>query len=199
VKRVDCLEHLSTLVTDQLVVIGMAGANWEWNQLSQHQGNMKIGSMGNATAVGLGMAMSLPHRRVIVLDSDGSVLLDLATLTTLGTYRPPNLSIFVFDNEVYSGSGISQPSATAFHTDIEAIARGAGIPDPVTVRDLDGFVRCADGSTSASRLTYCVAKVAEDLSAQALSKPTKDFLEHKYHFVRYIEATEHVTIFPTHG
>jgi sulfopyruvate decarboxylase subunit beta len=199
-KRVDCLSYLSSLITDQLIVLGMAGANWEWNHLSQHPGNMKIGSMGNATAVGLGMALALPHRRVIVIDSDGSVLLDLATLTTIGTYRPANLSVFVFDNEMYSGSGISQPSATAFHTDLAAMAAGAGVPDPVTVTDLAGFTRYADASTTgADGLVYCVAKVVEDTASQQLAKPTKDFLENKYHFVRYIEQSEGVTILPWNG
>jgi thiamine pyrophosphate-dependent acetolactate synthase large subunit-like protein len=196
-KRLECLRYLSTLVTDQLVVIGMAGANWEWNHLSQHPGNMKIGSMGNATAVGVGMALAMPHRRVIVLDSDGSVLLDLATLTTIGTYRPANLAVFVFDNEMYSGSGISLPSATAFNTDLGAMAAAAGVPDPVTVTDLAGFVACADASATGP--VYCVAKVEEDTDSQRLAKPTMDFLENKYQFLRYIEQTEGTAILPTHG
>ena len=193
-KRVECLRHLNTLVTDQLIVLGMAGANWEWNQLSQHPGNMKIGSMGNATAVGLGMALAMPHRRVVVIDSDGSVLLDLATLTTIGTYRPANLAVFVFDNEMYAGTGISLPSATADHTDLAAMAAAAGIPDPVTVTDLDGFIACASRAA-----VYCVAKVAEDQETQQLDRPTVDFLENKYRFLRYIEQGEGVTILPSNG
>src|SRR5918997_5227909 len=105
-KRIECLRLLAPLVTDELVVIGMTGANWEYRHLSQHEGNMTIGSMGNAAAVGTGMALSLPHRRVIVFESDGSTMLDLSILTTMGTYQPANLKVFVFDNSVYSGSRI---------------------------------------------------------------------------------------------
>ena len=124
-ERIDCLKLLAPMITDELVAIGIAGVNWEWRSLSKHEGNMTIGSLGHTLAVGTGMALSLPHRRVIVLESDGSSLADLPCLTTIGTYRPPNLKVFVFDNELYSGSRISDPSATAYNTDLEQMARGA--------------------------------------------------------------------------
>lgn len=196
-KRIDCLTYLSGAVTNELVVIGMTGANWEWHQLSDRPANMKIGSMGNATAVGFGMAMSMPHRKVIVFDSDGSVLLDLATVATLGTYRPPNLVVFVFDNEVYSGSRISEPTATAFNADLELIASGAGVPAAKTVRDLHGFRAAAAAALHEESLAYIVAKVDEDVSSRVLPKPTMDYLESKYRFMRYIESEEHRSILPT--
>ncbi len=197
-KRFECLRILSPLITDELVVLGMTGIHWEWNHLSQHEGNMKIGSMGNAAAIALGMALSLPHRRVIGLESDGSTMLDLATLTTIGLYLPQNLKIFVFDNQVYSGSRISQPSATAHRASLEAIAKGAGIESAVTIRDIASFEREARLAVSQTGLRYVVVKVEEDTDARKLPKPTMDYLEHKYRFVRYIERTEGKTIFPTH-
>src|SRR5574342_435081 len=140
-KRFECLQILSRLITDELVVLGMTGIHWEWNHLSKHEGNMKIGSMGNAAAVALGMALGLPNRRVIGLESDGSTLLDLATITTIGRYLPDNLKIFVFDNEVYSGSRISQPTVTGVRASLEAIAKGAGINSAITIRDVESFER----------------------------------------------------------
>ena len=196
-KRIDCLRLIAPLVTDELVVIGMTGANWEYRHLSQHEGNMTIGSMGNAAAVGTGMALSLPRRRVIVFESDGSTMLDLSILTTMGTYQPANLKVFVFDNSVYSGSRISQPSATSFRTDLEAMARGAGIESTATIRDLASFEREAHAAIEQPGLRYMVVKIEEDLEARRLPKPTMDYLENKYRFVRYIERTEGKTIFPT--
>lgn len=197
-KRFACLEHLSRLITDELVVVGMTGIHWEWSHLlPDYEGNMKICSMGNATALGTGMALALPQRAVVVLDSDGSSLLDIPTLTTIGTYQPPNLRVFVFDNEVYSGSRISEPSATAYATDLEAMASAAGIASATTVRDVDAFVEATGKSFASPGPSYVVAKVDEDLAARKLPKPTRDYLEYKYRFVRYVERTENKTIFST--
>ena len=79
--------------------------------------------MGCAIGVATGLALALPHRKVIALDSDGSVLLSLFNLATLGNLRPKNLVVYVFDNGVYSGSRISYPTATAGNTDLVAMAR----------------------------------------------------------------------------
>jgi len=54
--------------------------------------------MGLASSIGLGLALHLPHEKVVVLDGDGSVLMNLGTLATLARYRPRNLVHFIFDN-----------------------------------------------------------------------------------------------------
>ncbi|MCH7569440.1 MAG: thiamine pyrophosphate-binding protein, partial [Deltaproteobacteria bacterium] len=137
--RYECLELLAPLVTDQLVVTSQSGQKIEWGHLSNHEGNLLLGMMGCALGVGIGLALALPHRRVIVLESDGSILLSLSSLATLANLNPHNLGVFVFDNEVYSGSRISHPTATAGKTDLTAMARGAGIQHSITVRDIEGF------------------------------------------------------------
>lgn len=195
-RRFDCLKLLEPMITDELVVVGIAGANWEWRQISEHEGNIFISSLGHALAVGTGVALSLPHRRVIVFESDGSSLADLPCLTTIGTYRPENLKVLVFDNQMYSGSRISEPSATAFNTDLEQMARGAGIPITATVRDLESFGKQVQAAFSQPGVCYIVAKIEEDVSARNLPKPRMDYLENKYHFLRYIERTEGKVILP---
>ena len=131
--RYECFEFLAPLITSQLVVGSLSGQRVEWGHLSQHEGNLLVASMGNALGIGLGLALVLPHRKVIVLESDGSLLLSLYNLPTLANLNPPNLVAFVFDNEVYGGTRISQPSATAGKTDLAAVARGAGIERTLTV------------------------------------------------------------------
>ena len=86
--RYECLQRLAAFITDQLVVTSLSGQKIEWAHLSDHDGNLLIGNMGNALGVGLGLALALPHRRVIVLESDGSVLLSLFNLPTLANLRP---------------------------------------------------------------------------------------------------------------
>ena len=109
--RYDCFEWLAPLLTDQLVVTSLSGQRVEWGHLSKRDADLNLGSMGNALAVGIGLALALPRRKVLVFESDGSVLLSLFNLPTLANLNPHNLAVFVFDNQAYSGTRISYPSA----------------------------------------------------------------------------------------
>jgi sulfopyruvate decarboxylase subunit beta len=188
--RYECLELLAGKITDQLVVTSQSGQRIEWSHLSKHEGNLLVGMMGCAVGVGLGLALALPHRKVIVLDSDGSVLLSLFNLATLGNLRPRNLLIYVFDNGVYSGSRISYPTATAGGTDLEAMARGAGIKKALTIRDIETFKGEGLGALEQSELAFVVCKVEESLMHREIPRPKTDLAENKYTFVRYLERTE---------
>ena len=199
-KRFDCLTALNERVTDELVVTSLSGTKAEWGVISgeDRDANLLLGSMGNVTAVGLGLAMSLPNRRVIVLESDGSVLMDLSCLTVIGTYQPANLTVIVFDNELYSGTRISQPTATAFRTSLEAMARGAGIEPATTVRDLEAFTRATEATVHDPGPHYIVAKVEEDPGGRTLRpKLNLDHLENKYRFQRHLERLEGHQILPS--
>lgn len=188
--RRNCLELLAGKMTDQLVVTSQSGQRIEWSHLSQHEGNLLVGMMGCAIGVGLGLALALPHRKVIVLDSDGSVLLSLFNLATLGNLRPKNLTVYVFDNGVYSGSRISYPTATAGNTDLEAMARGAGIKKALTIRDIETFRKAGLEALEQNELAFIVCKVEESLVHREIPRPTTDLAENKYTFVRYLERTE---------
>lgn len=188
--RYECLELLAPLVTDQLVVTSQSGQKIEWGHLSNHEGNLLLGMMGCALGVGIGLALALPHRKVIVLESDGSILLSLFNLATLANLNPHNLGVFVFDNGVYSGSRISYPTATAGKTDLTAMARGAGIQHSITVRDIEGFKKEGIAALSQNELRFIVCKVGESLLHREIPRPTMDLAENKYRFVRYLERTE---------
>jgi sulfopyruvate decarboxylase subunit beta len=192
--RYECLELLAGKMTDQLVVTSQSGQRIEWSHLSKHEGNLLVGMMGCAVGVGMGLALALPHRKVIVLDSDGSVLLSLFNLATLGNLRPNNLVVYVFDNGVYSGSRISYPTATAGNTDLEAMARGAGIKKALTLRDLETFKTEGLKALEQNELAFFVCKVDESLMHRAIARPNTDLAENKYTFVRYLERTEKTSI-----
>lgn len=188
--RHECLELLAARITDHLVITSQSGQRIEWSHLSDHEGNLPVGMMGCAVGVGMGLALALPHRRVLVLDSDGSILLSLFNLATLGNLRPRNLVVYVFDNGVYSGSRISYPTATAGHTDLEGMARAAGIRNAVTVRRIDEFKREGLAAFEREELGFVVCKVEESLMHREIPRPTVDLAENKYRFVRYLERTE---------
>jgi len=188
--RYDCLERLASRVTDQLVVTSLSGQKIEWAHLSERDGNLLIGNMGNALAVGLGLALALPHRKVIVLESDGSVLLSLFNLPTLASLHPENLLVFVFDNEVYSGSRISEPTATARGTDLRKMAEGAGIENAFMVRDLESFEQVMREGLAKNDLYFVVCKVEETLQHRDIPRTNIPPMENKFRFVRYLEKTE---------
>jgi sulfopyruvate decarboxylase subunit beta len=192
--RYECLELLGVNISDQLVVTSQSGQRIEWSHLSRHEGNLLVGMMGCAIGVGLGLALAIPHRKVIVLDSDGSVLLSLFNLPTLGNLQPKNLTVYVFDNGVYSGSRISYPTATAGNTDLEAVARGAGIKNAQTIRDLEAFKDKGLDALVRNELGFLVCKVEESLMHRQIPRPTTDLAENKYTFVRYLERTEKKTM-----
>jgi sulfopyruvate decarboxylase subunit beta len=85
-----------------------------------------LGSMGLASSIGLGLAIAQPGRRVMVLDGDGSVLMNLGTLTTIAHHAPDNYLLVILDNCCYGSTG-SQPSCTAGRTDLAAMAEAAGV------------------------------------------------------------------------
>ena len=192
--RYECLELLAARMTDQLVVTSQSGQRIEWSHLSKHEGNLLVGMMGCAIGVATGLALALPHRKVIALDSDGSVLLSLFNLATLGNLQPKNLIVYVFDNGVYSGSRISYPTATSGNTDLEAMARGAGINHAHTIRDIDDFKTKGLNTLAQNELAFLVCKVEESLIHREISRPTLDLAENKYRFVRYLERTERKSI-----
>ena len=197
--RYDCFEWLAPLLTDQLVVTSLSGQRVEWGHLSKRDADLNLGSMGNALAVGIGLALALPHRKVLVFESDGSVLLSLFNLPTLANLDPRNLAVFVFDNQAYSGTRISYPSATAGKTDLGAVARASGIEHAVTVSQLEDFKKQASGPLNESGPHFVVCKIEESLRHRKLSRSNVDLLETKYRFVRYLERTEGRAIFQGRG
>jgi thiamine pyrophosphate-dependent acetolactate synthase large subunit-like protein len=197
--RFQCFEFLVPLIKDELIIGSLSGQRVEWSHLSQHDGNLLVACMGGALGIGIGLALVLPHRKVLVFESDGSTLLSLYNLPTLGNLNPSNLAVFVFDNEIYSGTRISEPTATAGKTDLAAIARDCGIESATTVRDLDSFEREAKAALGQNGLRFVVCKIDQTTEHRQIQRSSEDLTEHKYRFVRYLERTEDKRIFLGRG
>ena len=105
--------------------------------------------LGYATAMCLGVALAAPDQRVYALEGDGSTIAGLATLTSIGRHRPPNLVVIVFDNGVYAtgvgvGEGVTEETGTSHGTRIAAVAVNCGIPaDRVTEVEAAGEFEAA--------------------------------------------------------
>jgi len=141
-------------------------------------------AMGLASSVGLGLAISRPELPVVVLDGDGSLLMNLGGLTTLARYRPRNLVHVVFDNESLLSVG-GFPTATSTGSDLAAIARGAGVPRTATVGTLEEFRAAFLAAQDAGELTTLVAKVEAVGPAAYVTDLT--LLENRFQFARHLK------------
>jgi thiamine pyrophosphate-dependent acetolactate synthase large subunit-like protein len=120
---------------DMLIVAGLGTTNWDLTAAGDDPLNFPLwGAMGGAAALGLGLALAQPERRVLVITGDGDMLMGMGTLATIAVQQPANLAVVVFDNERYGETGM-QHTHTAHDVDLAAIARGAGIESTATVRD----------------------------------------------------------------
>jgi len=144
------------------------------------------GSMGLASSIGLGLAMARPDLRVFVLDGDGSLLMNLGSLATIGSTRPPNLVVIVWDNAEYGTTG-GQPTATANGADLEAAARAMGAAATVTVRSPEALDAALARAIAEPGPWVIVAKVLE--SAPSV-KPPLDCVAIKQRFMAAIGQAE---------
>jgi thiamine pyrophosphate-dependent acetolactate synthase large subunit-like protein len=143
--RFDITKRLvGKLKNEEAVVGGIGNTNFDlWAAGHRPQNFYMLGSMGLAAPIALGVALAQPRRRVIGLEGDGSILMQLGCLATIAHLKPKNLAIIIMDNAAYQITG-SQPTATAFGADIVAIARGAGIERSVWADDESHFERLVD-------------------------------------------------------
>ena len=128
-KVLDRREVARMLLADRgelLVIAGLGAPAWDATDVGDHALNFPLwGGMGGAAAIGLGLALAQPERRVLLLTGDGELLMGMGSLATIGAQRPRNLSVVVLDNERYGETGM-QVSHTAFGVDLAAVAKACG-------------------------------------------------------------------------
>jgi thiamine pyrophosphate-dependent acetolactate synthase large subunit-like protein len=193
-KRFDCLKALAEFAGDALVVSSAGAMTLEWNALHPSDGNFRVRTLGLCSSIALGMALGLPHRKIIALDGDGSLLMNLCSLPTIARMRPKNLTHIVFDNEVYEASG-SKKTATGAGTDLVGVARAAGIKNSQWANSLDDFARAIASAMKGDGLCFIGAKVSTERTA--VPPYPIDEVENKYRFIRHIEKSEQIEIFKT--
>jgi thiamine pyrophosphate-dependent acetolactate synthase large subunit-like protein len=129
------------LKREEAVIGGIGNANFDlWASGNRPQNFYMLGSMGLAIPIALGVAIAQPKRHVVALEGDGSLLMQLGCLATVGMLRPKNLTIVVWDNAIYQITG-GQPTASAAGADLAAIARGSGIANAAWAADEGEFDR----------------------------------------------------------
>jgi thiamine pyrophosphate-dependent acetolactate synthase large subunit-like protein len=140
------------------------------------------------------MALGLPHRKVLALDGDGSLLMNLCSLPTIARMHPSNLVHIVFDNEVYEASG-SKKTATACGADLVAMAAAAGIKHARWANSSDEFAQTIAEALRGGELFFIGAKITTERTP--VQPYPMDEVENKYRFIRHTEKTEKIEILKT--
>jgi thiamine pyrophosphate-dependent acetolactate synthase large subunit-like protein len=173
--RLEATQMIVGLAGDAVIVASLGHPTYDLFAAGDRPRNFYTwGSMGLASSIGLGLALAQPNIPVFVLDGDGSLLMNLGSLATIGLLQPPNLTLIVMDNEAYATTG-GQATPTANGADLAAVARALRIDSAVTVRSAEEL---------RARLTprppsLIVAKVTE---SRPTAKPPLDcvFLKHRF-------------------
>jgi sulfopyruvate decarboxylase subunit beta len=126
---------------DGLIVSNLGFPSRELYALNDSPMNFyMMGSMGLASSIGLGLALSQTGR-VFVIDGDGSILMNMGSLVTVAHHAPVNFCLIVIDNKVYGSTG-SQPTYTSKKADLLIIAKGAGNENVRRVTSISGLRDC---------------------------------------------------------
>jgi len=150
---------IARLNNEEAVVGGIGNTNFDlWAAGHRPQNFYMLGSMGLAFPIALGVALAQPKRRVVALEGDGSLLMQLVCLSTIASLAPKNLCMVVMDNGVYQITG-AQPTPAAAVADIVAIAIASGLADSAWAADEEDFERLVDRSLAAPGPTLIGARI----------------------------------------
>ena len=189
--RSDALQAIYPELEQHIVVTIMGAVAVELYTLGHRHNFFYLEhAMGLASSMGLGIALAMPQHKVIVIDGDGSLLMNLGTLSTMARYKPENLLHIVFDNESLLSVG-GFPTATATGTDLAGIAKASGIPAVVEADTLEQLKTCVVDALGKNTLTTIVSKV-EAVGPKSFHMDLP-LLENRFQFKRSLEAMKRQT------
>ena len=184
--RSDALQAIYPDIEQHIVVTIMGAVAAELYMLGHRHNFFYLEhAMGLASSMGLGIALAMPDHKVVVIDGDGSLLMNLGTLSTLARYKPGNLLHIVFDNESLLSVG-GFPTATATGTDLAGIARASGVPSVQEADTLDSLKACVRDALTSNMLTTVVSKV--DAIGPKSFHMDLPLLENRFQFARYLQS-----------
>jgi thiamine pyrophosphate-dependent acetolactate synthase large subunit-like protein len=150
---------IAKLKREEAVIGGIGNTNFDlWAAGHRPQNFYMLGSMGLAFPIALGVALAQPDRRVLALEGDGSLLMQLGALSTVASVRPKNLTMIVMDNGIYQITG-AQPTPAADVADVVAIAIGSGLANSAWAADEEDFERLVESSLTASEPSLIAVRI----------------------------------------
>ena len=159
-RRFDAIELVLRLAGDRPIVGNLGPTSDElWHAGHRDRNFYTYGNMGLVSSIGLGMALATDEQ-IICMDGDGSLLMNLGTLASIGRERPRNLIVLVYDNEAWGQTG-HQMSHTGTGTSLEAAALACGISSTTTVSDLEELEGALSTALETDGPHFIVAKIEE--------------------------------------
>jgi sulfopyruvate decarboxylase subunit beta len=184
--RADALRTIYPELEQSIVVTIMGAVAAELYMLGHRHNFFYLEhAMGLASSMGLGIALSIPEHKVIVIDGDGSLLMNLGTLSTMARYKPGNLLHIVFDNESLLSVG-GFPTATSTGTDLAGIAKASGVPQVMEAHTPESLKAAVTEALASNTLTTIVSKV-EAVGPKTFHMDLP-LLENRFQFKRALEA-----------
>ncbi len=186
--RADALQAIYPELEKHIVVTIMGAVAAELYTLGHRHNFFYLEhAMGLASSMGLGIAMSIPHQQVIVIDGDGSLLMNLGTLSTMARYKPANLLHVVFDNESLLSVG-GFPTATSTGTDLAGIAKASEIPSVKEADTPEDLKAAVADALNTHIMTTIISKV-EAIGPKSFHMDLP-LLENRFQFKRCLEKLQ---------
>ena len=191
-KRYESLQAIAPLMKDELFVTSAGGATAEWEAVRPSDANLQVKTLGLCSSIGLGLAVSLPHRKVVVFDGDGALWMNLGSLATIGLHQPKNLIHICWDNRQYESSGGEPTASTAQNINFAGVAREAGVHSSRQVEDLEQLEEAVSHALGTDGPHFIWAIIE---AGRTPVPPLRfDELENKYRFIRHVEELEGTSI-----
>ena len=139
-KRYDAIKNIVESLNDEFIVCNLGAPSRELYNIKDRDENFyMLGSMGLVSSISFGLAISKPNKKVVCIDGDGSLLMNLGSLTTIANNNPQNLTLVVIDNSSYGSTG-DQKTYTSQKTNLEVIAKGAGFESIIVINKEENII-----------------------------------------------------------
>ena len=145
--RYEAIQEIMEQIDEELIICNIGFPSRELYEIDDRSKNFyMIGSMGLASSIGLGLALSKPSKDVVVIDGDGSLLMNMGSLVTVFANNPSNLTWIVIDNGAYGSTGNQDTYAQKI--DLVEIAKSVGFKNSHDFKDINlkDMIRSEDAS-----------------------------------------------------
>jgi thiamine pyrophosphate-dependent acetolactate synthase large subunit-like protein len=171
-KTADMLKIFAKHRGDAIVVSGRGGKHWI--NISDTPLDIPLGdpAMGGHCGFAFGLAMALPHRRIVLFDSEGDLQMSMGVLLTVAEQKPANFYHFMLDNECYATTG-GQPVPNAKNVKYDQIALGSGYPRAFAFDELGAFEKALPGILGEPGPVFVTMKVHPEVENEAIGNRKK--------------------------
>ncbi len=183
--RYEILQAISEEINSKVIVCNLGIPSKELFAVKHQPSNFyMLGSMGMAAPIGLGISLA-SEKAVVVIDGDGSLLMNPGTLATAAHFNPPNLTIYAIDNSSYGSTG-EQPTLTGSCVNLALLAEGFGVPTVITAADKKQMIEALKTPSDGMKFVHVLALPGNE----KVPNISLHHLDNKKEVMEYIQESE---------